>query len=452
MINLFSDDKLEQRFKQINPLVRELAYDRLTPIMAYAAVGGVATAMMESAYDEGYGKASFIGINPLATLRHRGNSSTLEYAQQCFTYELDPYQLLPAFTAGRKAFGFVSYDAVRLKEQLPDRHAPKPVPDMLFRLYRTVINFDHQAQKLIITHEGSEQELNALVEQLYACKASFKPTPAAEKLTWAVDISDDEFAAKVLKAKEYIRQGDIFQVVLSRTFSAELNLSAFAVYRALRQLNPTPYLFLFDEGDYAIAGASPELLVGVKDGVIETVPIAGTCKKGENINLLLADAKETAEHIMLVDLARNDIGAVAKPGTVVVAKLKNVKTYSHVSHIVSQVLGQLAPEYNVFAVLKSVLPAGTLSGAPKIRAMEIIDELELSRRGIYGGAAILIDECGNLTSAIAIRTIFKHGNTFELRTGAGIVYDSQPDKEVAETYLKARGGMQSVELALRGEL
>ena len=363
----------------------------------------------------------------------------------------DPYSVLPEFTAKRKAFGFVSYDGVRVKEKLPDRHPAKPVPDFFFRLYKTVICFDHQQQQLLINHEGDEAEMDAIVSKLFTLK-TLSVESQQGKVELISDVTDEEYVQKVILAKEYIRQGDIFQVVLSRTFSADLAVSPFALYRALRKLNPTPYLYLFEEADFAIAGASPELLVGVKDGVIETVPIAGTCKKGDNINLLLADPKETAEHVMLVDLARNDVGAVAKAGTVTVTKFKNVKTYSHVSHIVSNVVAQLDERYNQFDVLKSVLPAGTLSGAPKVRAMQIIDELEMTRRGLYGGAVLMIDEAGNLTAAIAIRTLFIQNKQIQLRTGGGIVYDSDPAKEVEETYLKARGAMASIELALGGGL
>ncbi len=450
-MSLFNNPVLDQEFHQINQVVRELEYDSLTPIMAYAAIGGTNSTMMESAYDEGYGTSSFIGINPLATFKAYATKVHIEYNGHNTLHNCDPYLLLPEFTLKRRAFGFVTYDAVRLKEKLPDRHPAKPVPDFFFRVYKTVIKFDHQIQKLIVMHEGSATELDIIIEKLYQGKAL--PINEPQKMLQLMpDVTDSEYMDKVRRAKEYIRQGDIFQVVLSRTFSADINVNPFSLYRALRKLNPTPYLFLFEEENYSIAGASPELLVGVKDGVIETVPIAGTCKKGDDINKLLNDPKETAEHIMLVDLARNDVGAVAKPGTVTVSKFKNVKTYSHVSHIVSHVVGQLNPELNPFDVLKSVLPAGTLSGAPKIRAMEIIDELEISRRGLYGGAVMVIDEDGNLTSAIAIRTLFKHGNTVELRVGAGIVYDSVPEKEVEETYLKARGGMASIELALGGKL
>lgn len=340
MMSLFNSEALELAFHKVEPIIRQLAYDSLTPILAYHALGGIGSTMMESAYDEGYGKLSFIGINQLATFRAFGSDITIEYAGQVSKHQGDPYQLLPQFTSKRKVFGFISYDGVRLKEKLPDRHPKRGVPDFFFRVYKTVLCFDHQTQKLIISHEGSDKEIDVIVDKLFTITTqpsltNHKPV----KLT--PDISDEEYVEKVLKAKEYIRQGDIFQVVLSRTFSAESDIPPFSLYRALRKLNPTPYLYLIEEEDFAIVGASPELLVAVKDGVIETVPIAGTCKKEDDINKLLNDPKETAEHVMLVDLARNDVGTVAIPGTVVVSKFKNVKTYSHVSHIVSHVVAQL---------------------------------------------------------------------------------------------------------------
>jgi anthranilate synthase component 1 len=446
-MQLFPVLELDEKFKQINRVQQDLDYDSLTPIMVYAAVGGPGNVMMESAYDEGYGKSSFIGINPLASFRASANRISISFDNLEHLELGDPYAVLAKFTHGRRAFGFISYDAVRLKEKLPDRHPSTGMADFYFQLYKTIINFNHQAQKVTIYHEGSNDELEAIIAKLYTQpRPNLNPPTGFKELK--PDISDAEFILKVKQAQEYIRRGDIFQVVLSRTFSADLALEPFALYRALRQLNPTPYLFLFEEPDFALIGASPELLVGIKDGVIETVPIAGTCKKDDDIQQLLVDPKETAEHVMLVDLARNDVGSVAKAGSVKVNTFKKVKTYSYVSHIVSQVLGQMDLACNPLKVLQAILPAGTLSGAPKIRAMEIIDELEVSRRGIYGGAVVIIDEQGNLTSAITIRTLVKQGKRVELRTGAGIVYDSIPEKEVAETYLKAYGAMASIAQAL----
>lgn len=432
-----------------NLVTKEMRYDQLTPILAYAAVGGIGACMLESAHDEGYGTYSFIGINPLALFIANGRKIRIDIQGTITELENDPYLVLPEFTQGRKAFGFVGYDAVRLKERLPDRHEKSATPDFLFRLYKTIIKFDHTAQKLIFSHEGSEAELEAIIAKVFSpvIVSQFK---GAAPLEVKCNVTDDEYMYMVRQAQEYIKAGDIFQVVLSRTFSAETKASPLDIYRALRQLNPTPYLTFFQEENYSIVSASPELLVGVKNGVIETVPIAGTCKVGDDINKLLADPKENAEHVMLVDLARNDVGSVAKSGTVKVAQYKAVKAFSHVTHIVSRIIGELDKKFNSFQVLKAVLPAGTLSGAPKIRAMEIIDELEYTRRGLYGGAIMLIDEQGNITSSIAIRTAVVYGNKVEVRAGAGIVLDSVPSKEAEETRLKARGVIGALELANGG--
>jgi anthranilate synthase component 1 len=448
---LFKNKELNNQFNNVHKTSQSLDYQKFTPMLVYSALGGSGSAMMESAYDEGYGTYSFIGVNPLATLRAKGLEIEIEYADQKEYITADPYLILPEFTNLRRAFGFITYDGVRVKEVLPDRHVHKNIPDFFFRVYRTIVCFDHILSKLVIHHEGTEEELAKIIQKLQAITI----VPAAETIVMdkmLPDVDDEAYANSVIKAKEYIKHGDIFQVVLSRTFSAHTEVKPFTLYRAFRKLNPTPYLYLFEEPEFAIIGASPELLVGVKDGEIETVPIAGTCKKGDDVNDLLNDPKETAEHVMLVDLARNDIGAMSKAGSVQVTKFKDVKTYSHVSHIVSNVVSQLDTQYNAFDVVKSTLPAGTLSGAPKIRAMEIIDELEYTRRGLYGGAVMMVDEQANLTAAIAIRTLFMQNKKLELRVGAGIVYDSIPEKEVQETYLKARGGMASIELACGGSI
>ncbi len=428
---------------------REMRYDQLTPILVYAAVGGIGTCMLESAYDEGYGTYSFIGINPIGTFTAIGEKIKIDINGQVNEYSGDPYVFLAKFAAQRKAFGFVGYDAIRLKEHIPDRHPPEATPDFLFHIYKTIIKFDHNAQKIIFAHEGSEDELEQVIARAFTT-VSVPQFKGSVPLSVKSNLTDDEYMYMVKRAQEYIKAGDIFQVVLSRTFSVETKATPLDIYRALRQLNPTPYLMFFQEENYAIASASPELLVGVRNGKIETVPIAGTCKVGDDINKLLADPKENAEHVMLVDLARNDVGSVAKPGTVKVSQYKAVKSYSHVTHIVSRVVGELDSKYNALQVLKAALPAGTLSGAPKIRAMEIIDELEYSRRGLYGGSIMVIDEAGNITSSIAIRTAVIYPNKVEVRTGAGIVLDSIPEKESEETKLKARGVITALELANGG--
>jgi anthranilate synthase component 1 len=433
---------------QINlpKLTKELRYDQLTPVLAYATIGGISSCMMESAYDEGYGTYSFIGINPLATFKAVGNNITITASGKTDSFVGDPHLEAQKFAYGHRVFGFLTYDTVRQKERLPDRHPPKNIPDFLFHIYKTVLRFDHKTQKVLFTHFGDEKELEEIITKV------FNPVPVDHfkdvgEVIVESDISDEEYMRMVKAAQEYIKAGDIFQVVLSRTFNAKIKVKPFDIYRALRSISPTPYLTFFSEEGFSIASASPELLVGVKNGLIESVPIAGTCKKGDDINKLLADPKESAEHVMLVDLARNDVGSMSIPGSVQVAEYRSIKNYSHVSHIVSRVIGTIDPKYTPMEVLKASLPAGTLSGAPKIRAMEIIDELEHSRRGLYGGGLLTIDEEGNLTSAIAIRTAFIQGDRLEVRAGGGIVLDSVPEKEAEETRLKARGVITALEVA-----
>lgn len=433
---------------KLTKITKEIRYDQLTPVSVYTAIGGAGSCMMESAYDEGYGTYSFIGINPITTFSAIGKKITISEKNKIVReYSGDPHLELESFAKGQRVFGFMTYDTVRLKEELPDRHKRcHKLPDMLFHVYKTVLRFDHKNQKLLVTHFGSTDELEAIINKVFA-PIQVSQFQGAGSCTVTPDISDDEFMTMVTKAQEYIKAGDIFQVVLSRTFEITTTVKPFDLYRALRQLSPTPYLTFFEEAGFAIASSSPELLVGIRNGLIESVPIAGTCKKGDDINKLLNDPKESSEHVMLVDLARNDVGSVSLPGTVQVAEYRSVKHYSHVSHIVSRVIGTLDPKCSPLQVLKASLPAGTLSGAPKIRAMEIIDELEHSRRGLYGGALLTIDEDGNLTSAIAIRTAYIEGSKLLLRTGAGIVLDSVPEKESEETKLKARGVIAALELA-----
>jgi anthranilate synthase component 1 len=443
------------------PQIKEFLNDQLTPISVYAIVGGVGACMIESAYDEGYGHYSYIGFNPMATLSaiHKEVIVTDNYQQtKIVFYDTDPYLVLHSFMQNRRVFGTISYDAIRLKENIPNRHPNARTPDFMFHIYKTIIKFDHKLNKITISHEGSTDELDSIINNLFAPSCipnvpRFKRTSNTSDISDIADlnitpnISDAEFMQMVEKAKEYIRAGDIFQVVLSRVFQTKTLATPFTIYRALRQMNPTAYLAFFEEHDYAIASSSPELLVGIKDGIIEIVPIAGTCKKGDDINDLLANPKETAEHVMLVDLARNDIGAMAKSGTVKVIDFKSVHSYSHVSHIVSRVIGELDPKYTALDVLKSALPAGTLSGAPKIRAMEIIDELETSKRGLYGGAIVTIDENGDLTSSIIIRTAIIYPDYIEVRTGAGIVLDSNAKAEAYETQLKSYGVIAALKFA-----
>ncbi|MEO2066246.1 MAG: anthranilate synthase component I family protein, partial [Desulfurobacteriaceae bacterium] len=288
-------------------------------------------------------------------------------------------------------------------------------------------------------------------------KLNVETPPVKSSSHWEVNFSDKEFMEAVEKAKEYIRAGDIIQVVLSRRFEKPFYAEPLTLYRAIRHVNPSPYMYYLDYGDFQIVGASPEVLVRVENGKIETRPIAGTRRRGrtpeEDLALekeLLADEKERAEHIMLVDLARNDVGRVARVGTVKVNELMVIERYSHVMHIVSNVMGELCEDKDAFDVLKACFPAGTVSGAPKVRAMEIIDEMEPSERGVYAGAVGYFSFDGNMDTAIAIRTAIVRRNKVYVQAGAGIVADSLPELEAKETLNKARALFKAVELAERG--
>jgi anthranilate synthase component 1 len=370
---------------------------------------------------------------------------------------------LPPFTGG--AVGYAGYDAVRRLERLPATN-PDPIglPDAWFGIFDAVIAFDHARHRLLfVTHAANGDEasararLRALEGRAHTRSVETRPE-ALPPLTFEESLPRSSFLAAVERAKEHIRAGDVFQVVLSRRWSAPFDGDPFAVYRALRSISPSPYQYFLRTPHGAIFGASPERLVRVAaapgGAAVETIPLAGTRPRGatreEDLALekeLLADPKERAEHVMLVDLGRNDLGRVAKAGTVRVEDFFHVERYSHVMHIASRVTGDLAPGKDAVDALTATFPAGTLTGAPKIRAMEIIEDLEPVRRGAYGGAVGYLDFAGNLDVAIAIRTAVFANGTMHIQAGAGIVADSDPESEATECENKARALMRAVERA-----
>lgn len=375
---------------------------------------------------------------------------------------------LPPFSAG--AVGYAGYDLVRLIEPRvpPFRTDDVRAPDAVFMFFASVLVFDHVKHQVHVISNARiepEADLEAAyrracteVEALEACLAKPVPLPRrAERrgpLELRSNIGKDAYCAAVEKAREYILAGDIFQVVLSQRLEMEPGVHPFQIYRALRTVNPSPYLFYLQLDESAVVGSSPELLVKVDGRRIEYRPIAGTRPRGatpaEDRALaedLLADAKELAEHVMLVDLGRNDVGKVSEYGSVRVPEFEIVEYYSHVMHIVSSVLGTLRADRDAFDVLQACFPAGTVSGAPKVRAMEIIAELEPTKRGVYSGSVMYLDFSGALTSAIAIRTMLVRGGRAYLQAGAGIVADSVPEREWDETMNKARALLKAVELA-----
>ncbi|HSD29478.1 MAG TPA: anthranilate synthase component I, partial [Vicinamibacteria bacterium] len=419
---------------------------------------------------------SFLGREPVSTVEARASGLRLRDAQgdrdetkksllDVLRAELGPRAAevpgLPRFTGG--AVGYLNYDAVRLFERIPDRHRNGDAVLASFSFYRSLVAFDHARQCMVLivdaepasrpAFERAQAELDRLEEDLrWERRLDAGPRRDASA---AFDLGDGaSYRAAVAQAKEYIAAGDIFQVVLSRQQTVECAVDPFTVYRALRMVNPSPYMYFLKDGDSAIAGASPEMLVRVENRRVETRPIAGTRPRGRTpeeddalAKELLADEKERAEHLMLVDLGRNDVGRVCRYGSVRVPEFMQVERYSHVSHIVSSVIGDLDEGKDALDALVATFPAGTLSGAPKIRAMEIIDELEGSRRGLYGGALGYLDLTGNLDFCITIRTLVLRQGRATLQAGAGIVADSDPAAEERETEAKAGALFEALRLA-----
>ena len=355
------------------------------------------------------------------------------------------------------AVGYIGFDAVGYWEQkLANEVKGKTAfPDMQFCFYEEGVIYDHLKHKEFYFHSDRTRDRQGEIEQLSKKHYAMGDFSISKVKT---NIKQKTFEDSVRKAKHYIREGDIFQVVLSKRFDFDFKGDLLRFYSELRKLNPSPYMYFLDFGKTNIVGSSPEMLVRVENGVVETFPIAGTRPRTDNKlqnkklkQELLADPKERAEHIMLVDLARNDVGRVSKFGTVSVPEFMKVKEFSHVQHIVSQVTGKLTEGLDCFDAMRSIFPAGTVSGAPKIRAMEIIEELETERRGPYAGAVGYFSFNGNMDSAITIRTLVAHGNKASIQAGAGIVADSDPRTEWFETEHKARALFNAIETASRKE-
>jgi anthranilate synthase component 1 len=380
-----------------------------------------------------------------------------------------PY--LPRFNGG--AVGYFGYDLIRYYEKLPNMPEDDlELPESYFMFSDEVLVYDHLKQKIHIivnlhVNGNLQRAYNSAVDRIKAIHReiaetrwkttedfNLKPKTNTEEIKFTGNISKELFCNNVLKAKEYIKNGDIFQVVLSQRLCVETGENPFNAYRALRIVNPSPYMFYLKFDDFRIVGSSPEMLVRVENKIVETCPIAGTRKRGKTKEEdealeeeLLKDEKEIAEHTMLVDLGRNDIGRISKHGTVAVKNLMHIERYSHVMHMVTNVQGEMREDKTAFDAMMSILPAGTLSGAPKVRAMEIIDELEAVKRGPYGGAIGYLSFNGNLDSCITIRTmIFKDGKAY-VQAGAGIVADSDPDKEYEECLNKAKALLTALEEA-----
>lgn len=466
------------------PVSLEILSDFTTPIETMKILKNVSTHcyMLESAQaNETWGRYTFLGFDPKLEITCTDGEMKIgnlmvktdhpsDYLRQILAeYKSPRFDDLPSFTGG--LVGYFSYDYLKYSEptvrcDVEDTEAFKDVDLMLFD---KVIAFDHLRQKIIlivnmplddaeVEYNKAVMQLNQLVDLLRNGKK--KREPGGRLLGKVEPLFDKEqFCDMVENAKQYIREGDIFQIVLSNRLSAPFEGSLFHTYRVLRTINPSPYMFYFSGTDVEVAGASPETLVKLENGVLHTFPLAGTRPRGkteeENKALeaeLLADKKELAEHNMLVDLGRNDLGKISKFGTVEVEKLHSIERFSHVMHIGSTVRGEISDSHDALDAIEAVLPAGTLSGAPKIRACQLIGELENNKRGIYGGAIGYIDFTGNMDTCIAIRIAYKKNGKVFVRSGAGIVVDSVPEKEFEECLNKAKSSLKALELAQEDEL
>ena len=487
------------------PVYRQLIGDTLTPVSAFCKIQeGEWAFLFESVVaGERLGRYSFLGSGPFLRFQAFGQRVRIETPRPGApgfwnTQELDhpdPLRLLeehlaayrapslpglPRFTGG--AVGYAGYDTVRYVERLP--HPPtddRGLPDLCFAFYDRMVVFDHINKTIAVVahahvpnaasddpvaagfslrqaYQAACDRVDRMVERLHQGVADLQLTDIAPigeaQLPYVSNFTPQQFEAAVEKCKEYIRAGDIFQVVLSQRLRTETRARPFDVYRTLRVVNPSPFLFYLKAGPVCLIGSSPEIMCRVEGERVTIRPLAGTRRRGrteeEDEALaaeLLADPKERAEHIMLVDLGRNDVGRVARYGTVQLSDVLTVERYSHVMHLCSTVTGRLQAGKSAFDALRSCLPAGTLSGAPKVRAMEIIDELEPYRRGPYGGAVGHIDFSGSMDTCIALRTLVLKGQTAYLQAGAGIVADSIPVNEFEETMNKARGLLRALEMA-----
>ncbi|HHW39913.1 MAG TPA: anthranilate synthase component I [Syntrophomonadaceae bacterium] len=465
----------------IKAVWEEVPADLETPISVFKkTAAGEYTYLLESVEGgERIARYSIIGFDPLVIFRAKGDAVEIEDAGGKRTVRGDPLGALKELMSGLRvgplpgeprffggAVGYFGYDLVRHFERIPELATDDlGLPDCFFIITRNVLIYDHVRRTLKIVafepEEGgrAEAEIRRIKERLLAElpgeQAERRPPASQGPVS---NMSRERFVEGVRRAKEYIKAGDIFQVVLSQRFRQEVNADPFSVYRVLRTLNPSPYMFYLNFGDLRIVGSSPEMLVRVEDGRVETHPIAGTRPRGETPEAdealareMQADPKERAEHVMLVDLGRNDLGRVCEYGSVRVVRFMENERYSHVMHLVSVVRGRLARGSDAFDALRACFPAGTVSGAPKVRAMEIIEELEPTRRGPYAGAIGYLSFNGNLDSCIAIRTIVMQGNTAYVQAGAGIVADSDPEREYEETLNKAGALLKALSLAEEGE-
>ena len=487
-----SFDEFREAFAEgrVVPVYRELFGDSLTPVEAYRRIArGTSSFLFESVVGgEKIGRYSFLGADPFLRIEAFGNDVVVSEEGRSEKFKSsDPLRDLEGLLARHKArhvpglprfcggaVGYAGYDVVRYSERLPD--APpddRHIPDMAFAFYDRMVIFDQIRKTILVVanarpgsgdprkaYEQAAARVDELCRQLEAASDELQlrdvrldGQPGPE---WKSNVTREQFEASVDRCKDYIRAGDIFQVVISQRWDRKTLAGPLEIYRALRVINPSPFMFLLQSPGVNLVGSSPEIMVRVEDGVVTVRPLAGTRRRGRDdaedrrlAEELLADPKERAEHVMLIDLARNDVGRVAQFGSVELSDVMVVERYSHVMHITSNVQGKLKPGTTALDALRAGLPAGTVSGAPKVRAMQIIDEAEQNRRGPYAGAVGYVDFTGNMDTCIALRTLVLLGDRAYIQAGAGIVADSVPAAEYEETLNKAKGLIKAVELAER---
>ncbi len=480
-------ERLAKQYDKI-PVARTMLSDGLTPVLALQRVGeGSHACLFESVIGgEKVGRYSFLGVEPHTVIRVFGSqvhvdspsgSHTLECPQpmeflrrEIGKHSVAPRPDLPPLTGG--AIGYFGYDVVRYYERLPNTPPDdRNLPDMAFGLFDRLVVFDHvyktltiivlatpsQFESLEMSYEFARQQLDDLATRLVDRRRELAPRDAEfgqqPDLPFESNFTQDQFETAVRKCVEYIEAGDIFQVVLSQRFQAAVSCDPLEIYRTLRVLNPSPFMFYLKMPEVTLVGSSPEIMCRVVDQEVTVRPLAGTRPRGRtpahDLELeqdLRSDPKECAEHVMLVDLGRNDVGRVAQIGSIELPDIMVVERYSHVMHLSSTVVGRLRDDCDSFDALGATLPAGTVSGAPKIRAMEIIDSLEPHKRGPYAGAVGYLDYRGNMDTCITLRTVVLHQGQAYVQAGAGIVADSNPTAEYQETVNKARGLMRAISI------
>ncbi len=484
--------KLRAKKGNLIPVYREILADRETPVSAFQKIDdGRHSFLLESMEgNEKWARYSFLGSRPSVIVRTFGRKAEIVRSGKTakLVFERDPLTVvkkvlseyrpvldpsLPRFFGG--AVGFMGYDVVRFFEELPGREkVDLGTPDIFFMITDTLVVFDNVTHMIKVVsnahikgisvetaYREAVKKINSLVRKLKAGVkgqgSKGKGKSKAKECSLTSNFTQPQYEQAVLKAKEYIKAGDIFQVVPSQRFQTKISVEPYEIYRALRLINPSPYMYFLRCGDTTVVGASPEVMVRLEGNRIDLRPIAGTRRRGADeeedealAKELLADPKERAEHIMLVDLGRNDVGRVSEPGSVNVSELMVIERYSHVMHIVSNVRGRLSAENDAYDVIRACFPAGTVSGAPKIRAMQIIDELEPTKRGPYAGAIGYFGFSGNMDTCITIRTLVIKNNIAYIQAGGGVVADSDPAAEYQETVNKAKAMMRAVEMAEKG--